>query len=41
VALVLHPDAEWGGKAFIGIAALALIFGFLLIIPIGGADMPT
>src|SRR3989441_1132257 len=41
VALVLHPDAAWGGKAFIGIGALALIFGVLLIIPIGGADMPT
>jgi len=26
---------------FIAIAALALIFGVLLIIPIGGADMPT
>ena len=41
VALVLHPDAAWGGKAFIGIDVLALIFGVLLIIPIGGADMPT
>jgi NAD(P) transhydrogenase subunit beta len=41
VALVLHPDAAWGGKAFLGIGALALIFGVLLIIPIGGADMPT
>ena len=41
VALVLHPDAVWGGKAFIAIGALALIFGVLLIIPIGGADMPT
>ncbi len=41
VALVLHPDAVWGGKAFIGIDVLALIFGVLLIIPIGGADMPT
>ncbi|HUC40224.1 MAG TPA: NAD(P)(+) transhydrogenase (Re/Si-specific) subunit beta, partial [Gemmatimonadales bacterium] len=26
---------------FLGIAALALLFGVLLIIPIGGADMPT
>jgi len=41
VALVLHPDAAWGGKAFIAIGALALAFGVLLIIPIGGADMPT
>jgi len=41
VALVLHPHAAWGGQAFIAIAALALIFGVLLIIPIGGADMPT
>ena len=41
VALVLHPDAAWGGKAFIAIGALALVFGVLLIIPIGGADMPT
>src|SRR5882672_4805467 len=41
VALVLHPHAAWGGTAFIGIGALALIFGVLLIIPIGGADMPT
>jgi len=41
VALVLQPDAVWGGKAFIAIGALALIFGVLLIIPIGGADMPT
>jgi len=32
---LLHPDAAWGGKAFIGIGALALIFGVLLIIPIG------
>jgi proton-translocating NAD(P)+ transhydrogenase subunit beta len=41
VALVLHPHAAWGGQAFIAIAALALTFGVLLIIPIGGADMPT
>jgi NAD(P) transhydrogenase subunit beta len=41
VVLVLNPDAEWSGKILIAIAALALIFGVLLIIPIGGADMPT
>jgi NAD(P) transhydrogenase subunit beta len=41
VALVLNPHAAWGGQAFIAIAALATIFGILLIIPIGGADMPT
>ena len=41
VALVLHPDATWARQAFYGIAALSLIFGVLLIIPIGGADMPT
>jgi NAD(P) transhydrogenase subunit beta len=41
VALVLNPTASWSGQAFIAIGALALIFGILLIIPIGGADMPT
>ncbi|HEY3279674.1 MAG TPA: NAD(P)(+) transhydrogenase (Re/Si-specific) subunit beta [Gemmatimonadales bacterium] len=41
VVLVLHPAAPWGGQVFVAIAALALIFGVLLIIPIGGADMPT
>jgi NAD(P) transhydrogenase subunit beta len=41
VALVLNPHVPWAGPAFIAIAALATIFGVLLIIPIGGADMPT
>ena len=41
VALVVNPHAAWGGQAFIAIAVLATIFGILLIIPIGGADMPT
>ena len=41
VLLVLHPGAPWAGQAFLAIAALALTFGVLLIIPIGGADMPT
>jgi NAD(P) transhydrogenase subunit beta len=41
VAVVLNPGAPWTQQAFLAIAALALIFGVLLIIPIGGADMPT
>jgi NAD(P) transhydrogenase subunit beta len=40
-ALVLHPAATWGLALFPVIIALALLFGILLIIPIGGADMPT
>jgi len=40
-ALVLHPTAAWGPALFPVIIALALVFGVLLIIPIGGADMPT
>ena len=41
VAVVLDPGAPWAQQAFLGIAGLALLFGVLLIIPIGGADMPT
>src|SRR3970040_1752223 len=41
VVLVLHPNAPWSGQVFLAIAALALIFGVLLIIPIGGAARPT
>src|SRR5438876_2629116 len=41
VLLVLNPGVPWAGQAFLAIAGLALIFGVLLIIPIGGADMPT
>src|SRR4051812_21267413 len=40
-ALVINPAASWGPALFPGIIALALVFGVLLIIPIGGADMPT
>ena len=36
--LVLRPQAAWLYPAF---AAAALVFGVLLIVPIGGADMPT
>jgi H+-translocating NAD(P) transhydrogenase subunit beta len=41
VALVLHPLAPWAPYAFGGVILLSLAFGVLLIIPIGGADMPT
>src|SRR5271169_1168267 len=38
VYLVLHPEAK---TIFPVIVGIALIFGVLLVIPIGGADMPT
>ena len=41
VGVVLQPTAAWAPLAFAAIIALALAFGVLLIIPIGGADMPT
>ncbi|HUL48703.1 MAG TPA: NAD(P)(+) transhydrogenase (Re/Si-specific) subunit beta [Gemmatimonadales bacterium] len=36
-----NPTAPWASQAFLAVAALSLLFGILLIIPIGGADMPT
>ena len=41
IGIVLQPEAAWAPFAFGAIIALALLFGVLLIIPIGGADMPT
>src|SRR5260370_19413755 len=41
VLLVLHPTAPSAPTIFPIIAGLALLFGVFLIIPIGGADMPT
>src|SRR5207244_7421332 len=41
VFVVMHPVAAWSAHAFLAIVGLALLFGILLIIPIGGADMPT
>jgi H+-translocating NAD(P) transhydrogenase subunit beta len=41
VAVVLQPTAAWAPAAFIGIIVIMLAFGVLLILPIGGADMPT
>jgi len=40
-ALALHPTAPWAPVLFPMIIVLSLAFGVLLIIPIGGADMPT
>jgi len=40
-AITLHPTAPWAPVVFPVIIALALMTGVLLIIPIGGADMPT
>lgn len=41
VILTLMPTSPWAGVLFPAIIVLALLFGVLLIIPIGGADMPT
>jgi NAD(P) transhydrogenase subunit beta len=38
VVLVVDPTQSWAFPIIIG---LALVFGVLLILPIGGADMPT
>ncbi|MDP3789992.1 MAG: NAD(P)(+) transhydrogenase (Re/Si-specific) subunit beta, partial [Candidatus Omnitrophota bacterium] len=40
-AIILSPVANWASVVFLIIIGLALMFGVLLIIPIGGADMPT
>ena len=41
ILLTLHPAASWAPQLFPVIIVIALLFGVLLIIPIGGADMPT
>jgi NAD(P) transhydrogenase subunit beta len=41
VAVTMNPVAPWASVAFLAVIVLALLFGVLLIIPIGGADMPT
>jgi len=40
-AIAANPVASWAPAVFPAIIALALVFGVLLILPIGGADMPT
>ena len=39
--VILHPTTALAGTLFPIVVVLALLFGILLIIPIGGADMPT
>jgi H+-translocating NAD(P) transhydrogenase subunit beta len=41
VLIVVNPTGPWAAVAFPVIIAMSLAFGILLIIPIGGADMPT
>jgi len=41
VMLIVNPTASWAPQVFPVIIGMALMFGVLLIIPIGGADMPT
>ncbi len=41
VLVVTRPTQAWSAHAVLAIVGLALLFGVLLIIPIGGADMPT
>src|SRR5277367_3922919 len=38
VTLVLHPEH---GNLFLAMVGISLLFGVMLIVPIGGADMPT
>ena len=38
IALIVSPETTWLFPIF---ALLSLLFGVLLIVPIGGADMPT
>jgi NAD(P) transhydrogenase subunit beta len=40
-ALVLQPTSPYASLMFGAVMVLALLFGVLLILPIGGADMPT
>ncbi len=41
VLLVLNPTEQWAPLVFPVVIGLSLIFGVMLVIPIGGADMPT
>jgi NAD(P) transhydrogenase subunit beta len=40
-ALTLSPAAAWSPSAFAALVAVSLVLGWLVVIPIGGADMPV
>ncbi len=39
--LIVYPGHAWSPVLFIAVIVLALNFGWMLVMPIGGADMPT
>ena len=41
ILLILWPDRGWSPVLFVIIVLLSLNFGWMLVMPIGGADMPT
>ncbi|MDP3773990.1 MAG: NAD(P)(+) transhydrogenase (Re/Si-specific) subunit beta [Gemmatimonadales bacterium] len=41
VMLIAEPTATWAPQLFPVVIGMSLLFGVLLVIPIGGADMPT
>jgi len=41
ILLMLYPTAPWAPYLFPVVIVLSLVFGVLLVLPIGGADMPT
>lgn len=41
LVLIINPTVPWAAWLFPLVIALSLAFGVLLILPIGGADMPT
>ena len=41
VYLTLRPDSPYATFAFYGMIGLALLFGVMLVLPIGAADMPV
>jgi len=41
VRIVADPTWQWSHIAFQAVIGMSLLFGVLLVIPIGGADMPT
>jgi NAD(P) transhydrogenase subunit beta len=41
ILVILAPDGWWSPVVFVLIILLSLNFGWMLVMPIGGADMPT